>query len=95
MDYSSYIAPELLVLVPVLYLLGMALKKSGIRDKFIPITLGAASVLLCTLWIFGSSSVFGLHQFFSALFSSLTQGILIAGSAVYTNQLIVQASKKE
>ena len=33
MDFQEYIKPELLVLIPVLYLIGMGLKKSAMPDK--------------------------------------------------------------
>ena len=32
MDFQEYIKPELLVLIPVPYLIGMGLKKSTIAD---------------------------------------------------------------
>ena len=33
MEYQEYIKSELLVLVPVLYIIGMGLKKSKIKDN--------------------------------------------------------------
>ena len=52
MELNEYIKPELLVLIPVLYLIGVAVKKSKIADKFIPWILGGVSVALSALWIF-------------------------------------------
>ena len=48
MDYlTDYIKPELLILIPVLYLIGMGLKKSqSVADRKIPLILGACGVLL-------------------------------------------------
>ena len=40
MDYQKYIKSELLVLVPVLYIIGLGLKKSKLADKWIPLALG-------------------------------------------------------
>ena len=38
MDFLEYIKPELLILVPVLYVIGMAIKKTAlIADKLIPL----------------------------------------------------------
>ena len=51
MSFYEYIKPELLVLIPVMYLIGMAVKKSRIKDKYIPLIIGLASVLLCILWV--------------------------------------------
>ena len=43
MDFLEYIKPELLILVPVLYVIGMAIKKTAlIADKLIPLAVGAA-----------------------------------------------------
>ena len=36
MNYQDYIKTELLILVPVLYLVGIGLKKSKVADKWIP-----------------------------------------------------------
>ena len=48
MDVSCYIHSELLVLVPVMYFIGVALKKSKVKDRWIPLILGAISI---ALWI--------------------------------------------
>lgn len=39
MNFEDYIKPELLVLIPVLYLVGLAIKKSNLNDRWIPIVL--------------------------------------------------------
>ena len=38
--FKEFIKPELLILIPVLYLIGIGMKKSEIKDKFIPLLLG-------------------------------------------------------
>ena len=43
---NELIKPELLILVPVLYLIGDGFKKSQLPDKHIPWVLGAISVIL-------------------------------------------------
>ena len=35
--FKEFIKPELLILIPVLYLIGMAIKKSEVKDKSIPL----------------------------------------------------------
>ena len=92
---KDYIKPELLVLIPVLYLVGVAVKNSKIADKFIPWILGGVSVALSALWIFASSSITTAAEVALAIFTAVTQGILIAGASVYVNQLVKQTGKDE
>lgn len=45
---QDYIKPELLVLIPVLYILGLMLKKTEkINDKYIPVMLGIIGIQGC------------------------------------------------
>ena len=92
---NEYIKPELLVLVPVLYLIGAAVKKSNIADKFIPWILGGVSVALSALWILANCSMTNASEVATAIFTAITQGILIAGASVYVNQLVKQTGKDE
>ena len=46
MNFQEYIDAKLLILIPVLYLIGYLVKKSNIADKWIPLILGAAGVVL-------------------------------------------------
>ena len=95
MNYSDFIKPELLVLVPVLCFIGMGLKKSAINDKFIPLILGSASVVLCLLWVIATSTLVDSKSVATAIFTAVTQGVLIAGASVYANQIVKQAGKDE
>lgn len=95
MNFQEFINPELLILIPVLYVLGEAIKKSAIHNKFIPLALGIVSVVLCALWVFSTNEIVGGKEILMAIFTSITQGVLIAGATVYTNQLLVQAKKEE
>ena len=94
MNYQDYIKTELLILVPVLYFIGIGLKKSKFPDKWIPIMLGNISVILAALWVFSTSEIEGGKELAMAFFTSLTQGVLAAGTSVYANQLLVQAKKE-
>ncbi|MCI8497718.1 MAG: hypothetical protein HFE85_05675 [Clostridiales bacterium] len=95
MDFTTYIAPELLVLVPVLYLFGALLKKSAVKDKWIPLLLGAAGVTLSAVYVLASVPVSGWNEALTATFTAVTQGILTAGASVYINQVMLQGKKEE
>ena len=95
MSFTEYIKPELLFLVPVLYLVGMAIKRSEIRDKLIPWILGGAAIVLSAIWILANCECGSTADIFTAIFTAITQGILIAGASVYANQLVKQTGKDE
>lgn len=93
--FKEFIKPELLILIPVLYLIGLGIKKSEIKDKFIPLTLGIVAIILSGLYTFATSEINGGKEVAMAIFIALTQGILTAGASVYFNQLYKQAQKKK
>lgn len=96
MDFlKEFIKPELLILVPVLYIVGIILKKSAVRDKLIPALLGGVGVVLSLLWVLGTSDLVTWRDVLLAGFSAVTQGILAAGASVYCNQLVKQGEKEE
>lgn len=87
---EDYIMPELLVLVPVLYALGMAFKKSeSIADKHIPVLLGVVSVVLSCVYVFGMEGIST-----ESVFTAMVQGILCASASVYANQTYRQETKE-
>lgn len=95
MDFNEFIKPELLVLIPVLYFVGIAIKNSEIKSKWIPLILGGIGIALSTLYVFGTSDVDGANSTLIAIFTAITQGILCAGASVYVNQIVKQAKKEE
>ncbi len=95
MDFKSYIKSEMLILIPVMYIVGVALKKSKISDKWIPAILGAVSIVLSLIWVISSSYISGTQAWLSAIFTAITQGVLLAGASVYVNQLYIQTKKNE
>ena len=95
MEFQEYIMPELLVLIPVLYLIGSAIKKSNLSDNLIPVLLGVTSIVLCGVWVLATAQLGTRQEVATAIFTAITQGILIAGASVYVNQLIKQAEKDE
>lgn len=92
---QGYIREELMILIPVLYFVGIGLKKSKIPNKKIPLLLGILSIVLSALWIIGTSEINGAKDFTMASFAAVTQGILCAGASVYANQLYRQSQKTE
>lgn len=95
MNFQDYIKSELLILIPVLYLIGVAIKKSNLADKFIPWVLGAISIVLCGVWVFANCPIGTGAEIATAIFTAIVQGVLIAGASVYVNQLVKQTGKDE
>lgn len=95
MDYQQFIKPELLILIPVLYAIGIAIKKSSICDKYIPLVLGGISILLCGIYLFAAEPITGTQAVATAIFTAITQGVLVAAASVYANQIIKQTDKDE
>jgi len=95
MNLEEFIKPELLILIPVLYVVGIGLKKSKLSDRLIPLILGGISIVLSAAWVIATSEISALKDVAYALFISVTQGILSAGASVYFNQLYVQSKNKD
>lgn len=95
MELKEFIKPELLILIPVLYVVGIGLKKSKLSDTLIPLILGGIAIVLSAEWVIATSDISTLKDVAYALFISVTQGILSAGASVYVNQLYVQSKKKD
>lgn len=83
----EYIKPELLVLIPVLWILGKGIKKSKLPDRVIPAMVGAAGILLASLYVFSGMTGFTFGAVLQALFAGITQGVLCAGGSVYAHEL--------
>lgn len=95
MEYENYINTDFLVLVPVLYFIGMGLKKSKLRDKWIPIALGVIAIILVGIRLIATEDVMGKMALANFFFVAITQGILVAAASVYANQIFVQKNKEE
>ena len=91
----KFLKPELLILIFVLYFIGMAIKKSKAKDKYIPFILGACGIFLAILYVVGTSDIANYKDAIMAVFVAITQGILAAGCSVYVNQLIKQTQKTD
>ena len=90
LDITDFIKPELLILVPVLYIVGLGLKKTSL-----PLILGASGVILSAIWMFTTCEVFDQRCILTIIFASITQGILCAGASVYANQIYKQLFDKK
>ena len=81
----NYVKPELIVVAVALYFLGMALKQAqAVKDKYIPLILGGVSIVLCAIWVLATSEVGTGQQAAMAVFTAVTQGILVAGLSNYS-----------
>lgn len=91
---KEFIKPELLVLIPVLYIIGAGFKKTTLlKDNLIPVALGIISIFLTALYIVATTEMSGVKEVTMAFFTALTQGVLIAGASVYANQIYKQLKK--
>lgn len=92
----NYVKPELIVVAVVLYFIGMGLKQAqAVKDKYIPLLLGGAGIVLCAIWVLATSPLGTGQDIAMAIFTAIIQGILVAGLSTYINQVIKQSNKKE
>ena len=93
---TNYVKPELVVVAIALYFVGMALKQAKtVKDKYITLILGGISIAICAMYVFATSSCSTPQDIVMAIFTAITQGILIAGLSTYVNQIVKQANKDE
>lgn len=95
MDYlnaiKDFIKPELIVLIPVLYFVGVGIRSSKkIKNEYIPALLGVAGVVLAMIYVIATCDVKNYQTVLLGVFTALTQGVLVAGASVFVNQLIKQ-----
>ena len=79
----KYVSNEALILIPALYVVGMILRNTpNFSNWLIP-------YVLLALGIMGAVGILGFNV------KAVIQGILVTGTAVFTNQLIKQAKDRE
>lgn len=95
MEYiSEYVKPELLILIPVLYFVGVALKKgSKVQNKNIPLTLSIIGVILSMISVLSDMQATSFRMAMAAIFTAITQGVLCAGGSVFVHEIIRQYSQ--
>ena len=92
----NYVKPELIIVAIVLYFLGLGVKQSQtIKDKFIPLVNGAVGIILCGIYVLATSRCQTGQEIAMAIFTAITQGVLVAGLSTYVNQIIKQSNKTE
>lgn len=83
MDLWNYVMEKALILIPVLAIIGMIIKQTGIvPDKYIPL-------ILLAFGTGGAIAILGLTV------DAVIQGVLVTGAAVYGSQLVKQLRKPE
>lgn len=96
MDYTTYIKPELLVLIPVLIFIGYCLKTSAaVKDKLIPALLAAVGVVLSAVYVLATTNIASPQDGAQAVFTAIVQGFLCAAGAVFGDQIVKQHNKEE
>ena len=92
----NYVKPELIVVAIALYFVGMALKQAQtVKDKYSPLILGGISIVICAIYVFATCACGTGQDIAMAIFTAITQGILIAGLSTYVNQIAKQVNKDE
>lgn len=92
----NYVKPELIVVAIVLYFIGMWLKQSQtIKDKYIPLLIGGIGVAISAIYVFATCTCSTGQEIALAVFTAITQGILVAGLSTYINQMVKQLNKEE
>lgn len=80
----DYIIQNRLILIPVLYIIGIFIKRTQfIKDKYIPL-------LLLPFGIFFSILMGG-----ETIINDIIQGVLVTGATVMGDQMIKQMQKEE
>lgn len=81
MKVLEYITDKALILIPALNIIGMIIKRlEKINDKYIPL-------ILLLFGVLGTIGLLGVSV------DSVIQGVLVAGTSVFGNQVIKQLSK--
>ena len=96
MDYTTYIKPELLVLIPVLIFVGYCLKTSAaVKDKLIPALLAAVGVVIAAVYVLANTNIAEPQDGAQAVFTAIVQGLLCAAGAVFGDQIVKQHNTDE
>lgn len=95
MEIMNYIEPELFVIVPILYILGIMIKRSDIDDRWIPLILGIMGIILATFYKLSAHVPCDVQSVFEIIYAGVTQGLLCAAGSVYANNIVKQMSKDD
>jgi len=93
MDFKEFIKPELLLLIPVCYALGLWFKQiESFKNWLIPFVLCAFSVGFSFLYLLATEFTAVGNLVAAYFFTAMTQGILCAAAAVFAANLIKQST---
>lgn len=93
-DIMSYVDPKLIVVAVACLFLGVFIKHATvIKNSYIPFILIVVSVMLCGLWVFANTPLTNSQEVANAIFSAITQGVLMAGLAVLLHQCYQQGTE--
>lgn len=95
-ELFDYVKPELLIVTVALYFLGNNIKKSKIiKDKYIPLILGVIGIIICATYVFATCECTSDQSIEMAVYTSVTQGMVVAGISTYLNPLMKRSNKIE
>ena len=80
----------------VLYLWACGLSRvKAVKDRYIPLINGGLGIVICGIYVLATSTCRSGQEIFMAIFTAITQGILLAGLSTYVNQIIKQIGREE
>lgn len=88
--FDQYIKPELVILLPVLYIINTVMEKTKLKEIHVPYILGGISILLCGIYTLATAQAYTIQSVLLSVFTSLTQGVLLAGASTYIEMLAVK-----
>ena len=91
---QSYIKPELIILIPVLNIVSSILTKSKIKTVKIPYILGVLSIALTGIYTLATAPSYNISNILMAIFTSITQGILLVGASTYIYIIAVKIPRQ-
>ena len=74
---TEYIDPQLFIVVPMLWGIGMAVKRSKIENRFIPLILLLCSCSVVLLYLTSTKFIFDVGQITACVFAAITRGSVI------------------
>ena len=74
---------------------GYGSEAQAVKDKYIPLILGGISIAICAIYVFATCTCGTGQDIAMAIFTAITQGILIAGLSTYVNQVVKQLHKED
>ena len=92
---NTYVRSELMILVPVLYFVIKMFNKSKVKKERIPLYLCLISIGLSGIYTFSTVCTLTLHAVLLSVFSSVTQGLLLAGCALFGAVMMQAHSDKK